>query len=602
MAGGFGCWLLALTLCCPLAVAALERTALVVGNGTYQAAPLRNPVNDATDVAAVLEKLGFEVILRHDVAQQAFEEAVREFRTRLQRRGGVGLFYYAGHGIQVDGRNYLIPIGADLRSETDVKDKAVDAGFVLEHMDEAKASLNIVILDACRDNPFERSFRTSSRGLAQIEVPGGELGSLLAYSTAPGEVAADGRGRNSPFTKHLLQAMPVPGLSLYQVFQKVRVGVYEETNRRQRPWSSESLLDDFYFRPSGETAAPLPGPAVTPSVPSAMARLTVRSNVYGDTVYIDGQRRGSTRLDVDLEAGWHTVRVEKARYQPYEERIELRAGEAIALRAELRPGVETAAPSTERAPEQKTWTEPTSGMQFVWIPPGCFQMGSPEGEAGRGSDERQHEACVEGFWLGKYEVTNAQYRRFRSGHSSGDYSRHSLDGDDQPVVEVRWKDGVDFAEWLSERSGERLRLPTEAEWEYGARAGTETARYWGEDPAAACAYANVDDETSKRMLNFTGGHACDDGFAVSAPVGRFDSNAFGLHDMLGNVWEWTCSKYDSAYGGEERRCADKAASDLRVIRGGSWDYRPRFVRSANRSWGGPGSRFNFIGFRLARTP
>ena len=177
-----------------------------------------------------------------------------------------------------------------------------------------------------------------------------------------------------------------------------------------------------------------------------------------------------------------------------------------------------------------------------------------------------------------------------------------MDGDGQPVIGVSWEEAVAFAEWLSERSGERLRLPTEAKWEYAARAGTATARYWGEDSAAACVHANVHDETSKRTLNFTHEHhACDEGFAVTAPVGRFQPNDVGLYDLLGNVWEWTCSEYDEAYGGEEGRCADEAASGSRMVRSGSWTNVPPRVRAANRLWGRPGTRNFYLGFRLART-
>ena len=228
---------------------ALERTALVVGNSDYQHARLRNPVNDARDVADVLEKqLGFEVILRTDVTKRQFEDAARKFRKRLQHRGGVGLFYYAGHGIQANGRNYLIPVAASIESETDVRYKAVDAGYILGQMDEASTSLNIVILDACRDNPYERSFRSASRGLVRIEdMPAGELGSLLAYSTAPGRVAADGAGRNSPYTAELVKALQTPNLTLEQVFKRVAIGVYKLTNRRQKPWTNQFILDDFYF-------------------------------------------------------------------------------------------------------------------------------------------------------------------------------------------------------------------------------------------------------------------------------------------------------------------------------------------------------------------
>jgi len=158
-----------------------RRIALVIGNGAYKSSPLANPINDATDMATALKKLGFSVRLKINANQRSMENSIRAFGKEL-RSGGVGLFYYAGHGIQVHGRNYLIPIVADIESEADVKYESVDAGRVLSQMNEAENGLNIIILDACRDNPYARSFRSSEKGLAKMDAP---TGSILAYATAP---------------------------------------------------------------------------------------------------------------------------------------------------------------------------------------------------------------------------------------------------------------------------------------------------------------------------------------------------------------------------------------------------------------------------------
>ncbi|MCP4695693.1 MAG: formylglycine-generating enzyme family protein, partial [Gammaproteobacteria bacterium] len=164
-----------------------------------------------------------------------------------------------------------------------------------------------------------------------------------------------------------------------------------------------------------------------------------------------------------------------------------------------------------------------------------------------------------------------------------------------------WQDAMEFMDWLNRQGNGNCRLPTEAEWEYAARAGTKTARYWGDKPDDTCRYANVNDQTAKREIGFSGLFNCDDGNAVTAPVGSFSPNKFGLHDMLGNVWEWTCSEWDSNYGGEEKRCSSKnRANGLRVLRGGSWDDTPRLVRAAYRYRDTPGYRYGNLGFRLAR--
>jgi hypothetical protein len=222
-----------------------QRTALVIGNSAYSDAPLRNPVNDATDMAAALKELGFSVTLRTDANQRSMEEAIRNFGKSL-RSGGVGLFYYAGHGIQYRGRNYLIPVHAGIQSEADVKYRTVDAGYVLAQMEEAGNGLNIIILDACRNNPFARSFRSSEQGLAKMDAP---TGSILAYSTAPGSVAADGTGRNGLYTEKLLTHMRTPGITVERLFKLVRRDVLEGTVQKQVPWESSSLVGDFFFVP-----------------------------------------------------------------------------------------------------------------------------------------------------------------------------------------------------------------------------------------------------------------------------------------------------------------------------------------------------------------
>ncbi|NNJ92483.1 MAG: hypothetical protein HKP55_12480 [Gammaproteobacteria bacterium] len=221
-----------------------NRVALVIGNGGYQFSPLMNPVNDATDMAAVLKQNGFEVILKLNANQKEMQQSINQFGKKLNRKGGTGLFYYAGHGIQLKGRNYLIPIGALLESESDIKFEAIDAGRILGKMEDAENSLNIVVLDACRNNPFARSFRSTELGLAKMDAP---TGSLIAYATAPGSVAADGEERNGLYTKHLLKYLNQPNLEIEDVFKQVRIAVVEDSNKKQVPWESSSLIGDFVF-------------------------------------------------------------------------------------------------------------------------------------------------------------------------------------------------------------------------------------------------------------------------------------------------------------------------------------------------------------------
>lgn len=219
------------------------RVALVIGNGAYSSSPLRNPPNDAQDVAAALTDLGFDVIELTDAHKGAFLNALDDFSDKL-RRAEAGLFYFAGHGMQIRGQNYLLPVGVHVRRESDVEYEGVNANRVLAAMEEAGSSVNIMILDACRDNPFSRTFRSGSRGLAMMR---GAKGTFIAYATSPGSVAADGTGRNGVFTGHLLQHIDRPGFAIEDVFKRVRSGVVGATSGEQVPWDSSSLLGDFYF-------------------------------------------------------------------------------------------------------------------------------------------------------------------------------------------------------------------------------------------------------------------------------------------------------------------------------------------------------------------
>ena len=214
-----------------------RRTALVIGNSAYAESPLANPANDATDIANALQQMGFAVTPLLNADLRRMRDAIETFSKQL-RPGVVGLFYFAGHELQVKGENYLVPIGARIARDQDVEFEAVHVGRVLGAMEAAENGVNIIILDACRNNPFARSVRSYQPGLAVAQAI---TGSLIAYATAPGSVAADGAGRNGVYTSHLLQNMRIPGVPIEQVFKNVRIGVMKETRNKQTPWESSSL-------------------------------------------------------------------------------------------------------------------------------------------------------------------------------------------------------------------------------------------------------------------------------------------------------------------------------------------------------------------------
>ncbi len=243
----------------PVAINNAQRFALVIGNSDYRDAPLSNPVNDARAIAAALKESGFTVMSRENTDQRGMLAALREFGDHL-RAGGTGLFYYAGHGMQIKGRNYLIPVGANIEREDEVAYSAVDAQAVLDKMEAAGNVANIMILDACRNNPFTRSMRSGQAGLAQMDAP---VGTLVAYATSPGAVASDGAGANGLYTQHLLTAIREPGNKVEDVFKQVRANVRRDSAGKQVPWESTSLEGDFYFKLRPATVAPV---AVDPAL------------------------------------------------------------------------------------------------------------------------------------------------------------------------------------------------------------------------------------------------------------------------------------------------------------------------------------------------
>jgi uncharacterized caspase-like protein len=262
--------------------AASNRIALVLGHGAYQSVPpLPNPSNDAADVAQALRNIGFDVIEGRDLERRAMEEKIREFGRRLDN-ADVALFFYAGHGLQVGGKNYLVPVDAKLERAGDLSFETLDVGLVLGQM-EADKRVNLVFLDACRDNPLSRSLARAlgarsaavGQGLASIQSA---VGTMIAYATQPDNVALDGDGRNSPFTTALLKHIATPGLEISSVMKRVRADVVAATRDRQIPWDHSSLIGDVVLvptadgvtavRPEAVRPAAVSPPAAAPAVPA----------------------------------------------------------------------------------------------------------------------------------------------------------------------------------------------------------------------------------------------------------------------------------------------------------------------------------------------
>ena len=249
-----------------------QRTALVIGNAQYGYGPLANPVNDALAIARALDKAGFEVILQTDANRDAMEQAIRAFGDRLKKEGGVGLFYYAGHGIQIKGENYLLPVAGDAPADEVLQQQSVAVSEAVEVMTSSHDGLNIVVLDACRNNPLGGA----SSGLSRIDS---NARLFVSYSTSPGSVALDGQGSNSPFTKHLASAIATPALNLEETFKRTLKGVFQETNGQQTPWISSSFFGDFTFVDGGtdNPAGSVPKMAALAAIGTALKESTART-------------------------------------------------------------------------------------------------------------------------------------------------------------------------------------------------------------------------------------------------------------------------------------------------------------------------------------
>lgn len=241
------------------------RLALVIGNSAYKVGALANPRNDAALMADTLREVGFQVTTLSDATKDQMKQALLAFSRKLRETGAVGLFYYAGHGVQLRGENYVVPVDADIQNEAEVEFLALNVNEFLAAMERTSNQINIVILDACRNNPFARSFRSAARGLATVDAP---RGTYIAYATAPGQVALDGDKGNSPYASALAGAIRTPGLTIEDTFKKARREVLAATSDQQVPWETSSITGSFYFAGAGAGAGAKPEVTVaTPAQP-----------------------------------------------------------------------------------------------------------------------------------------------------------------------------------------------------------------------------------------------------------------------------------------------------------------------------------------------
>jgi len=603
----YGLFLAAFLMTLPLAglfaqqnVSAPQKFALVIGNSNYSGiSKLANPVNDANDMAAALQSLGFTVDKVLDGDLEQMENAVTNLKRKLMgaSRNSYGFFFYAGHGVQAsDGQNYLIPLQANnIQNETHLRVRAVPLQFVLDSLKEAGNELNMVVLDACRDNPFGWN-RSGTRGLSLVS---NAPGSIVMYAAASGQKADDGSGRNGLFTSHLLKNLKNTGLSVYEVFDRTMGDVKNSTGGRQDPELSLrfSGANSIYLgsRPTPNTPAPQPS--------ATGGSVTVESEIAGE-IFIDGQATGR-RIKAGGSETIHNVSTGNT-----EVWVKDSGGATIkAPTVMVRQGQTVTAVIERPAP-----------ANMVRIQGGTFTMGSPASEPERSSDEGpQRQVTVSGFYMGRTEVTQKEYQEITGTNPS------YFKGDNLPVEQVSWYDAVEYCNKRSQKEGltpayiinknqsdpnntnssdtvkwtvtwnrnaNGYRLPTEAEWEYACRAGTTAPFSTGNNITTSQANYNGDNPYNN---NAKGTYR-----EKTTAVGSFAPNGWGLYDMHGNVWEW-CWDWYGAYGsGSQTDPVGASSGSNRVMRGGSWSHDGRLVRSAYRDYYTPSLRDYYLGFRLVR--
>ena len=309
-----------------------EKHALIIGNNAYPGAYLQNAVNDALTISKSFEELGFEVDTVLNTELSVFDSKINAFIDRLEA-GDVALFYYAGHGVQVKGQNFLIPVDFQVSDPIQLRYRAIPADMIRERMEQAATRLNILVLDACRDNPF-RGSRSVGTGLAQMNTG---TGTFLAFATAPGRTAADNpSGENGLFTYYLIQALEIPGLSLDEIFNQVRRKVYEDSAQQQLPWTASSVIGDFYFRPS----------SIQISHEKATGRLRVTVSHGAATIYLNGERITTSKEPEtvslnEVPIGNYKVRVEKNPYRDIVRSVRIEDGKTAHVEAWFEAGRST---------------------------------------------------------------------------------------------------------------------------------------------------------------------------------------------------------------------------------------------------------------------
>jgi formylglycine-generating enzyme required for sulfatase activity len=603
------------------------RLALLIGNQTYtqKVGPLKNPRKDVDIIAASLTKLGFKVTVLKDANYKTMETALKRYVNEVRRagRGALSFFYYSGHGVANPDTqiNYLIPVDITDADDDKVWFESLQQNEVIDLFSkQAPFATHYLVFDACRNELKLAPSGAKALGNDKGFVPLNDTsGLLIAYATAPRQTASDVGDDGGPYAKALAEELLKPGVEAVSMFRNVQILIKETIG--QDPWLSFPSLPPIYFAGRAESAKstqpPLPSNPASSEAERAwplvkdtlnLAMLDAFIKRYGDTFYGDlarerrkelaqgqsGQQPTDNRTATDARAQEEANRQRTAMQQQ-------RNDEKKSLEAE---GSKSNAPDANTAHPARTFRDCPNCPEMVVVPAGEFVMGSAESEIGHKPNEGPlHKVTIkQALAVGKFEVTFAEWLDCAAGGGCAGNSAPFDEGwgrGKRPVIHVSWDAATEYVTWLSHKTGKAYRLLTEAEWEYAARGVTKASA-----PGTPFSTgATISTEQANYNGNFVYGNGKKGAYlGKTVEVGTFPPNAFGLHDMHGNVWEWVQDCYRENYGGApaDGTAVPTAICDFRILRGGAWRVDPRFLRSAYRHQGRPDESSDSYGFRVAR--
>jgi formylglycine-generating enzyme required for sulfatase activity len=547
-----------------------KKIALVIGNSDYSIGFLKNPIHDAEHVAAVLKKSGFEVIFAKNLNKEQMNNFINTFFARIDPANGIALFYYSGHGVQLDGENYMIPIGANIPGKAYVNQECIKVNTVLEIMERSRSRINFIILDACRNDPFSQGWvrGVGEQGLALVRNP---HNSFVMFSTSPGTTAADGDGDSSPFTDALCEFMQRPGMDIEGIFRSVKNKI-TGANPRQIPWSATTLGDEFVFVPdtSHSRSVTIRSQTTIHFFCNAGCLITVNGDSVG-TITDSGKY-----TSYQLRAGDNVVKAFSTDYPDLSYAYVLNLDDR-----DIQENMREYIPMAEIVREKRITPVMNSIRYGNWcsVDGGDFYMGDRNGH----DDETpQHRVHLNPFAIRKCEITQSEWKAVMGTQPS-----NFRDCDQCPVENVSWNDVNLFLSRLNAATGEHFRLPTEAEWEFAARGGQLAL--------------NAGDQFSGGPKLEKNGWFVTNSTAKTHEAGKRAANALGIFDMSGNVAEWCLDWYDGSYyrSNDTEDPKGPLTGKNKVVRGGSWNDFDLNCRVFCRDKHPVSYRDKTIGFRIA---